>query len=157
MGCCSLTISVFAGPSYTWKHWKELSDLIAWFAKVWHLNNKNIFDEFCILFWINRFNCLLCLNMFKKGSVYFMLRRARNSKNRLKDLVKDYCRVLFEGKENIFINRSKLLSLVENAPACPVLVLFHLDKRLKHLSCTPLSAVTKSDRFFTFKTFYGGL
>ena len=37
------------------------------------LNSKNIFDEFCILFWINRLNCHMTLNMSEKGSIHFTL------------------------------------------------------------------------------------
>ena len=78
---------VFADPTYTRdklpatrdqprmeRTFSEWSDCVICKS----LNNKNIFDEFCILFWINRLNCLLCLNMFKKGSVNFMLGRTRN-------------------------------------------------------------------------------
>ena len=88
--CCSLTISVFAGPIYTWKHTSYTSDQLPLTSdqpcmgrtfSEWSdcvicksLNNKNIFDEFCILFWINRLNCLLCLSMFKKGSIYVYVR-----------------------------------------------------------------------------------
>ena len=153
------------------------------------LNDKNVIYEFYILFWINRLTCLLCLNMFEKGSVYFKLGRTRRNvwtwilkifskihskkcqnaftKKGVEDrhkgsiqnwtwfysslliihqwissvneylgiiiiwfysslliihhlCVNEYLGIIiiwfyFKGRENIFINRSKLLSLVENA------------------------------------------
>ena len=77
---CFLTIYVIAGPSYTWKHCDDQPYKDKNFCK-WLdcIKCKIFFNEFCILFWINRLNCPLCLNMFKTGNVYIKPKLRKSS------------------------------------------------------------------------------